>query len=63
MRKPPELLKHDGILTNWRTYPAGSIERAKSLGLEILATSTSLEITRELWETTLAVVSRERAWE
>lgn len=62
MRKTPDLLKHDGILTNWRTYPAGSIERAKALGLELLATSTSLEVTYDLWETTRDVVAREEAW-
>lgn len=62
MKKTPDLLKHDGILTNWRTYPAGSIERAKALGLELLATSTSLEVTYDLWETTRDVVAREEAW-
>jgi hypothetical protein len=49
-------------LTNWRTYPPGSIERAKALGLELLATSTSLEVTYDLWETTRDVVAREEAW-
>jgi len=62
VKKPPDLLKHDGILTNWRTYPPGSIERAKALGLELLATSTSLEVTYDLWETTRDVVAREEAW-
>jgi len=63
MRRPPELLKHDGILTNWRTYPAGSIERAKSLGLEVLATSTNVEAIQALWQSKLDIIAKERAWE
>ena len=62
MKKPPELLKHDAILTNWRSYPEGSVERAKSLGLELLATCTNLEATIQLWESKCDIVAKEQAW-
>lgn len=62
MKRPPELLRHSGILTNWRNYPEGSIERAKSLGLELLATCGRLDATIELWETMCGVVAKEQAW-
>ena len=62
MKKPPELLKHDAILTNWRSYPEGSVERAKAIGLELLATATNLEATWELWESKCNIVAKEQAW-
>ena len=62
MKKPPELLKHDAILTNWRSYPEGSVERAKSIGLELLATCTNLEATIQLWESKCSIVAKEQAW-
>ena len=62
MKKPPELLKHSAILTNWRSYPEGSIERAKSIGLELLATCTNLEATIQLWESKCSIVAKEQAW-
>jgi hypothetical protein len=62
VKKPPELLKHDAILTNWRSYPEGSIERAKSIGLELLATCTNLEATIQLWESKCDIVAKEQAW-
>lgn len=62
MKRPPELLKHSGILTNWRNYPEGSIERAKSLGLELLATCSELDATIEMWEAKCRVVAKEQAW-
>lgn len=62
MKKPPDLLKHDAILTNWRTYPEGSIERAKAIGLELLATCTNLEATIQLWESKCNIVAKEQAW-
>lgn len=62
MKKPPDLLKHDAILTNWRSYPEGSIERAKALGLELLATCTNLEATIQLWESKCSIVAKEQAW-
>lgn len=62
MKKPPELLKHDAILTNWRSYPEGSIERAKAIGLELLATCTNLEATIQLWESKCDIVAKEQAW-
>lgn len=62
MKKPPELLKHSAILTNWRSYPEGSVERAKSIGLELLATCTNLEATIQLWESKCSIVAKEQAW-
>ena len=62
MKKPPELLKHDAILTNWRSYPEGSVERAKAIGLELLATCTNLEATIQLWESKCSIVAKEQAW-
>ena len=62
MKKPPELLKHDSILTNWRSYPEGSVERAKAIGMELLATCTNLEATIQLWESKCSIVAKEQAW-
>lgn len=62
MKKPPDLLKHDAILTNWRTYPEGSVERAKAIGLELLATCSNLEATIQLWESKCDIVAKEQAW-
>jgi len=62
VKKPPELLKHDGILTNWRSYPEGSVERAKAIGLELLATCTNLEATIQLFESKCSIVAKEQAW-
>ena len=62
MKKSPELLKHDAILTNWRSYPEGSVERAKAIGIELLATATNLEATLQLWESKCDIVSREQPW-
>jgi len=62
VKKPPELLKHDAILTNWRSYPEGSIERAKAIGIELLATCTNLEVTIQLWEAKCDIVAKEQAW-
>jgi predicted aminopeptidase len=62
VKKPPELLKHDSILTNWRSYPEGSVERAKAIGMELLATCTNLEATIQLWESKCSIVAKEQAW-
>lgn len=62
MKKPPDLLRHDAILTNWRTYPEGSVERAKAIGLELLATCSNLEATIQLWESKCDIVAKEQAW-
>lgn len=62
MKKPPELLKHHAILTNWRSYPEGSVERAKAIGMELLATCTNLEATIQLWESKCDIVAKEQAW-
>jgi Uncharacterized protein conserved in bacteria (DUF2057) len=60
--KRPALLRHPGILTHWRDYPEGSVERAKALGLEVLFTFQRVETTLELWETEKQVVEHERPW-
>jgi hypothetical protein len=62
VKKPPELLKHHAILTNWRSYPEGSVERAKAIGMELLATCTNLEATIQLWESKCDIVAKEQAW-
>lgn len=60
----PEILKVPGkILGPWRSYPPGSIERAKSLGIEVKTTSERVDSTVRLWEAELEVVDRERPWE
>jgi len=62
VKKLPDLLKHNAILSHWSSYPEGSIQRAKSIGIELLATFTSLEVTEELWESELDIVAKEKAW-
>jgi len=62
MRQLPDICRHKGILTHYSDYPQGSIERAKSLGIELLSRSKSLEITLELWETELKILNREQPW-
>ena len=60
--KRPALLRHRGILTNWRDYPEGSVERAKALGLDVLFTFQRVETTLHLWEGKKDLVERERPW-
>jgi len=62
VKKLPELLKHNAILSHWSSYPEGSIERAKSIGIELLARYTNLELTEQLWESELNIVAKEQAW-
>lgn len=62
MRNLPEILRHNTILTNWSGYPAGSLERAKALGIEVFSKSNSLEATIELWRTECEVVEKEKPW-
>jgi len=62
VKKLPDLLKHNAILSHWSSYPEGSVQRAKSIGIELLATFTSLEVTEELWESELDIVAKEQAW-
>jgi hypothetical protein len=62
MQSTPEICKHKGILTHWKDYPEGSVERAKSLGIEVWSTSKSLQTTLKLWQTELTVLQRERPW-
>jgi hypothetical protein len=59
----PEICKHRGILTHWKGYPEGSVERAKSLGIEVWSTSKGLQTTLELWEIKLSILQREKPWE
>jgi hypothetical protein len=62
MTPTPAICKHKGILTHWKDYPEGSVERAKSLGIEVWSTSKGLETTLQLWQTKLAVLQREKPW-
>lgn len=63
MQSTPEICKYKGILTHWKDYPEGSIERAKSLGIDVWSTSKGLETTLQLWETKLCVLRREKPWQ
>ncbi len=63
MQSIPEICKHKGILTHWKDYPEGSVERAKSLGIEVWSTSKGLQTTLQLWQTELSVLQREKPWE
>jgi hypothetical protein len=62
MQSIPEICKHKGILTHWKDYPEGSVERAKSLGIEVWSTSKGLQTTLQLWQTELSVLQREKPW-
>lgn len=62
MKNLPEILRHNTILTNWSGYPAGSLERAKALGIEVFSKSNSLEATIELWRTECELVEKEKPW-
>jgi len=60
--KRPTVLRHAGILTHWRDYPEGSVERAKALGLEVLFTFQRVETTQHLWESKTQLVEQEKPW-
>jgi DNA-binding XRE family transcriptional regulator len=62
MQSTPDICKHKGILTHWKDYPEGSVERAKSLGIEVWSTSKRLDTTLNLWQTELSVLQREKPW-
>jgi hypothetical protein len=62
MQSIPEICKHKGILTHWKGYPEGSVERAKSLGIEVWSTSKGLQTTLRLWEVELSILQREKPW-
>jgi hypothetical protein len=62
MQSIPEICKHRGILTHWKGYPEGSVERAKSLGIEVWSTSKGLQTTLSLWQTKLSILQREKPW-
>ena len=62
MQSIPEICKHKGILTHWKGYPEGSVERAKSLGIEVWSTSKGLQTTLSLWQTKLSILQREKPW-
>lgn len=59
----PEILKHPGILGPWKGYPPGSVERAKSLGMNLKSTAESVKATIGRWEANLRLVDDERPWE
>ena len=62
MKSTPEILRHKGILTNWRDYPKGSVERAKALGIDVWQVSERVETTLERWEAEVRVLQREKPW-
>ena len=62
MKSTPEILRHKGILTNWRDYPEGSVERAKALGIDVWQVSERVETTLERWEVEVRVLQREKPW-
>jgi len=62
MNHVPSLLKHNSILVHYTTYPEGSVERAKALGLNLWSTYKSVEATVGLWETECQIVAKEEAW-
>lgn len=62
MSHVPNLLKHNGILVHYTTYPEGSVERAKALGLNLWSTYRRVESTVGLWETECQIVAKEEAW-
>lgn len=62
MKSTPEILRHKGILTNWRDYPEGSVERAKALGIDVWQVSDRVETTLERWEAEVRVLQREKPW-
>ena len=62
MNHVPNLLKHNSILVHYTTYPEGSVERAKALGLNLWSTYRRVESTVGLWETECQIVAKEEAW-
>jgi len=58
----PAILKGSGILTHYSTYPKGSIERAKSIGIELIGSSNSLDSTLAMWQSECDIVEREQPW-
>lgn len=59
----PHLLRHDAILGPWRRYPAGSVERAKSLGIELWSSSKTMSATLALSAAQLARLDEEKPWQ
>lgn len=62
MKSLPAILKGSGILTHYSTYPKGSIERAKSIGIELIGSSNSLDSTLAMWQSECDIVEREQPW-
>jgi len=62
MSNLPQILRHNTILTNYSSYPIGSLERAKALGIEVFSRSNSLEATIELWRTYCDLIEKEKPW-
>ena len=62
MKSLPAILKGSGILTHYSTYPKGSIERAKSIGIKLIGSSNSLDSTLSMWQSECDIVEREQPW-
>ena len=62
MKSLPAILKGSGILTHYSTYPTGSIERAKSIGIKLIGSSNSLDSTLAMWQSECDIVEREQPW-
>ena len=62
MKSLPAILKGSGILTHYSTYPKGSIERAKSIGIKLIGSSNSLDSTLAMWQSECDIVEREQPW-
>lgn len=59
----PEIIQYEGILTSWQNYPAGSIERAKSLGGRIWDIYRDISKDYEYWSNALKLCLDEKIWE
>lgn len=63
MKRIPEILRHNEILTYWKNYPLGSVERAKSMGIELFQICKQVELTADLWAAELRALDREQPWQ
>jgi hypothetical protein len=59
----PPILKHKGILGHWSEYPPGSVERAKSLAMELFSTFKNAKASSDLWLQVQQEAAAEQIWE
>ena len=59
----PEIIQYEGILTSWQNYPAGSIERAKSLGIRIWKIYRDINDDYKYWSNAKSLCLEEKIWE